>query len=333
MDRTTAVKTTGYVLVACLVAGALFGCRSRDDKSRWKSSETMLTGPEGGLELAADSLWREVMCAQRLPQTFSAGYQLTFKMTPASGAGGQSVRLSGQVRMVEDSILWISAGMFGLEAFQAWVREDSLWVLNRMEGTVDVYVGAVWSERLAFILGNLPVLPSAMADSRKAANAVRAWLAALFSGRIPYPFQDWTATCPVDEAASVSVPALTAGGARWHLYPPQTVWERYAIGVAPKARMMGVVEIGAEGLKSITIRPVGASVNDAVAEAAAVSSETASEAFLRLSYPDANHWQLSGRQPDGAKFSLQVTYNKRKENEPVTIPMAIPEKYTIRYAD
>ena len=99
----------------------------------------------------SDSLWQAVGSAQAMPATFSANYQLEFKERPASGTGGKSVRLSGQVRLSADSVLWLSAGMFGLEAFRVWLKQDSIWMVNRLESAAEVYALSVWRNRWPFL--------------------------------------------------------------------------------------------------------------------------------------------------------------------------------------
>ena len=68
------------------------------------------------------------------PQTFE---WLTANLSiQAEGNGMTSDDLSGQLRMRKDSLVWLSVtATMGVEVLRAKVRNDSVWIVNRLEKT------------------------------------------------------------------------------------------------------------------------------------------------------------------------------------------------------
>lgn len=62
---------------------------------------------------------------------------LTTKVAIDAEANGQEINdLSGQIRMRNDSLIWLSVtATMGVEVLRAKVSTDSVWVLNRMDKT------------------------------------------------------------------------------------------------------------------------------------------------------------------------------------------------------
>lgn len=306
MDRTTLVKIGRFLWAICLAVVLATACKT----SRAPRHGDGPTPSEAAAEAVADSLWQAVCSAQRLPETWSAGYQIQFSaQKPGGKSGDKSLRLSGQLRMVGDSLLWLSGGMLGLEAFRAWSLGDSLWVMNRLEGTVDVYAYADWRQRLS--VAGLDVWVARLADGR----AVRAFLAAVLSGRMPDLSQAFALS-----ASPALLPAVSEGVSARRLWRLEPV----AVGAA-QAQIPFVLwcETSADSHRLLALRAL---------EENGAGAEDGTPLF-ELHYPDADHWQLTGRQGDGAAFSVQVVYSKRRENGEVEVSTEIPKKYRIRYAD
>lgn len=315
MDRTTAVRlwhgALGALTVCLVMAFWATGCKERP--GRTDGGE--MAGAEAARWAAvSDSLWQAVGSAQAMPATFSANYQLEFKERPASGTGGKSVRLSGQVRLSADSVLWLSAGMFGLEAFRVWLKQDSIWMVNRLESTAEVYALSVWRNRWPFLaLG---------------AQAERRFVTAVLLGLIPDVLQR-------AEVVYMERRSAAAGGAevlRFGLQP--------AAGQATAWAGLLVCDVAADGYRlqalhwllpetlgfAQPLQTMGAALP--AAAAAALDA-----AVLSLRCPTPDNRLLTWRQPDGSGVDIQLTYHKQKWNEPVVVSTDLPKKYTVRYAE
>lgn len=304
-------------LAAVLLSALMVGCGER-------AGRRAPGGAAGGAEDAeaeagrwaavSDSLWREVGRAQALPATFSANYQLGFKERPASGAGGKSVRLSGQVRLASDGVLWLSAGMFGLEAFRIWLKQDSIWIVNRMEATAEVYALSVWRNRWPFLaLG---------------AQAERRFVTAVLLGLIPEPLQR-------AEVVYMERRPAAAGGAevlRFGLQPAAgqaSAWTGLLVCdvEAGNYRLQGLYWLLPETMGFV--QPLQ-TVGKALPAAAAAALDGA---VLSLRCPTPDSRQLSWRSSEASGVEIQLDYSKQKWNEPVEVSTDLPKKYTLRYAE
>ncbi len=309
MDGINVGKAHG-LLAVLLVACIATGCWQRD-----KNGKTGV-GAEAPVDVChtveGDSLWREVGLAQGLPATFSAAYQLTFSNAEADKGGGKGMRVSGQLRHSADSVLWMTAGLFGMEAFRAWVKHDSVWVVNKMEGAVDVYDLSVWRGQWPFLT---------LADRTE-----QQFVTAVLLGMIP------EALLRMEVVYMERRPAAEGGAEvlRFGLLP--AAGENTAglvvcdVAVAD-FRLLALYWLGPETL------PLAQPVQAMGAALPAAAAAALDNAALRLSYPTADSRQLYWRQADGAGVNIQLTYSKRKVNEPVEVPTDLPKKYKVRYAE
>lgn len=299
------VRRTGYLLAILLVVSIVTGCGERHKGGKGSA------GTDEPVDVChtaeGDSLWREVGRAQELPATFSAAYQLTF-----SGASGKGMRISGQLRRSADSVLWLTAGMFGMEGFRAWIKHDSVWVVNKMEGVADIYALSVWRERWPFLT---------LADRTE-----RQFVTAVLLGKIPEALLQ-------AEVVYMERRPAAGGGAevlRFGLLPaagPNTAGLLVCDVAVADYRLLALYWLTPETLP--LARPVQ-SMGAALPAAAAAALD---QAALRLSYPTPDSRQLYWRQADGGGFDIQLTYSKRKVNEPVEVPTDLPKKYTVRYVE
>lgn len=325
MDRTTVIRrgggrlwaagwSAGWAAVLLLALMALVaGCGERPDR-RAAGGAADAEAEAARWTAVSDSLWQAVGCAQALPETFSANYQLGFKERPASGAAGKSVRLSGQVRLSAEGVLWLSAGMFGLEAFRIWLKQDSIWIVNRMEATADVYALSVWRHRWPFLaLG---------------AQAERRFVTAVLLGLIPDQLQR-------AEVVYMERRPAAAGGAevlRFGLQPAAgqaTAWTGLLVCDVESGnyRLQGLYWLMPEALGfEQPLQTVGAALP--AAAAAALDG-----AVLSLRCPTADSRRLDWRRPDGSGVEIQLDYNRQKWNEAVEVSTDLPKKYTLRYAE
>ena len=306
------VRRAGYLLAVILVACVATGCRhhDRDGKKNHGAHEPV----DVCHTVEGDSLWREVGAAQIPPSTFSAAYQLTFSNVAADKgeSGGKGMRVSGQLRRSADSVLWMTAGMFGIEAFRAWMKRDSLWVLNKMEGAVDVYALSAWRAQWPFLT--------------LAERTEQPFVTAVLLGVIPEALLQ-------AEVVYMERRPAAGGGAevlRFGLLP--------AAGLNPAGlvvcdvavadfRLLDLYWLTPETLSPMQLLPVMGAALPAAAAAAL------DKAALRLSYPTADSRQLTWRQADGSGVNIQLTYSKRKVNEPVEVSTDLPKKYKVRYVE
>ena len=54
-------------------------------------------------------------------------------------ADGKKINANGSIRMYKDSLIWISAGMFGIEGFRILINKDSVVILNKLEKKYNIY--------------------------------------------------------------------------------------------------------------------------------------------------------------------------------------------------
>ena len=59
---------------------------------------------------------------------FSSKVDLEFRQND-----GKKINANGSIRMYKDSLIWISAGMFGIEGFRILINKDSVIILNKLE--------------------------------------------------------------------------------------------------------------------------------------------------------------------------------------------------------
>lgn len=65
---------------------------------------------------------------------FSAKIDVEFRYD-----GDKKVNPNASIRMYKDSLIWISGGMFGIEAFRMLINRDSMVILNKLEKTYTIY--------------------------------------------------------------------------------------------------------------------------------------------------------------------------------------------------
>jgi hypothetical protein len=54
-------------------------------------------------------------------------------------ADGKKISANGSIRMYKDSLIWISAGMFGIEGYRILINNDSVIILNKLEKKYSIY--------------------------------------------------------------------------------------------------------------------------------------------------------------------------------------------------
>lgn len=108
---------------------------------------------------------RKKTVAPTHPQTFE---WMTSNISIKAEGNGQSFDdLSGQIRMRNDSLIWISIdAAFGVEVLRAKVSNDSIWVINRLEKTYLVEPLDTLSTQLGMPL-SLPLLQTLLFDNNK----------------------------------------------------------------------------------------------------------------------------------------------------------------------
>ena len=299
------VRKAGGLLAVLLAAGLAAGCWHRDKDGQKghgaQEAADVCHTTEG------DSLWREVGAAQVLPATFSAAYQLTF-----AGASDKGMRVSGQLRRSADSVLWMTAGLFGMEAFRAWIQRDSVWVMNKMEGTVDIYSISAWRGQWPFLT---------LADRTEPQ-----FVTAVLLGTVPEALQRM-------EVAYMERRPAAGGGAevlRFGLLPAaglNTVGLLVCDVAVADFRPLAWYWLTPE---TLPFAQAGPAIGTAWPAAAAAALD---KAALRLSYPTPDSRQLYWRQADGAGVNIQLTYSKKKVNEPVEVSTDLPKKYKVRYVE
>lgn len=235
-----------------------------------------------------------------------------FRIEGRGGAQG-GLRVSGQWRLSADGVLWLTGGLFGLEAFRAWVTQDSLVVLNRMEGKADIYALAVWRDRLS-----LPV--TVVEDARRFVTAV-------LLGLIPDELQA-VEVCYMERrpAAEGGAEALRFGllpAGKGSLWPGLLVCDVTSDGFRLQA-LYGLLP------ETMGFTQPLSTVGTALPAAAAAALDTAP---LRLLYPSPDSRRLSWRDAGGKSMDVQLTYSKVKMNEPVEVSTDLPKKYAVRYVE
>lgn len=110
-------RTINTLFVLLLMATAISGCglmkrQPTQNEPTLKSENPEQIARNGGIAANFHHL------------TFSATFTLTSKGTETS--------LDGEVRMVHDSLIWISMRKFGLEVARMMLSKDSVWMLDRI---------------------------------------------------------------------------------------------------------------------------------------------------------------------------------------------------------
>lgn len=102
------------------------------------------------------------------PTTASSFEWLTANLDiVAEGNGMTSDDLKGQLRMRQDSIVWLSVtASMGVEVFRAKISNDSVWILNRMEKTYLAEPLDTVSAQLGMPL-SLPLLQTLLLDNNE----------------------------------------------------------------------------------------------------------------------------------------------------------------------
>ena len=309
MDRIN-VKWLGNLLLMVLAACIATACwrRGGGKNGVWPEAPVEVSHTTEG-----DSLWRAVGLTQQLPTTFSAGYKLTFTQVSEKGRSGQKgVQVNGQLRQSADSLLWLTVGMFGVETLQAWVHHDSIWLVNKMEGAVDVYALSVWRERWPFLT--------------LAAQTERQFFSSVLIGVIPEALLQ-------SEVAYMERRPAAEGGAEVLRFGLLPVAGQHAVGLvvcdvaATDFRLKGLYWLTPEMLN--LGQPMSVQASELPAAAAAVLDKAA----MRMRYPTPESRKLYWRQSDGFEINIKLTFNKLIVNEPVEVPITLPKKYTVRYAE
>lgn len=313
MDRETLIKLWRGVWPVCLVAcWLLTACKERGGH-REATGEIVLEAT-GRWDAVSDSLWQAVGQAQVWPVSYTSGYQLTFLEKTATGTGGKRLRLGGQLRMLTDSVLWLTAGMFGLEAFRLWVKQDTVWSVNSLEGEVDV-------RALSNLRHRWPLWLAGEGTGQRFVEAV-------LLGLIPEPLQ-------MAEVVYMERRPAAAGGAevlRFGLQPAAgqaTAWTGLLVCdvEAGNYRLQGLYWLMPETMGfGQPLQTVGKALP--AAAAAALDG-----AVLSLRCPTADSRRLSWRASDASGVEIQLDYNRQKWNEPVEVSTDLPKKYTLRYAE
>lgn len=307
-------RIAGLVLLGGLTAALLFGCKERRGRPSGGGMAGASVGADAAASTDADSLWRVVMAAQVWPNTFSANYQLGFSGLKDGAASKGGLRVSGQWRLSADGVLWLTGGLFGLEAFRAWVTQDSLVVLNRMEGKADIYALAVWRERLS-----LPL--TAVGDARRFVTAVLLGLIPdeLQAAEVCYMERRPAAEGGAEALRFGLLPAVGKGG----LWPGLLVCDVTLDGFHLQA-LYGLLP------ETMGFTQPLSTVGTALPAAAAAALDAAP---LRLLYPSPDSRRLSWRDAGGKGVDVQLTYSKVKMNEPVEVSTDLPKKYAVRYVE
>lgn len=94
-----------------------------------------------------------------LPDTASAasaGQLLGFTLKPWTffsskinaevEADGKSFQPDATIRMYRDSLIWVSAGMYGIEGFRMLITKDSLVLLNKLQKTYSIFKNNLLSD-------------------------------------------------------------------------------------------------------------------------------------------------------------------------------------------
>lgn len=85
----------------------------------------------------------------------------------AQGNGQSFDNLSGQIRMRNDSLIWLSVtATMGIEVVRAKVSNDSIWVINRLERTYLAEPLDVLSAQLGMPL-SLPLIQTLLLDNNE----------------------------------------------------------------------------------------------------------------------------------------------------------------------
>lgn len=310
MDRMNGTRLGGLLLMV-LTACIATACWRRTGNGKAVAEKEIPVGVVHTTE--GDSLWQAVKMAQQLPTAFSAAYQLSFSQVAEDGRRGpKGMQVSGQLRLSADSVLWLTAGMFGLEAVQAWIHHDSIWLVNKMEGAVDVYPLSVWRKRWPFLT--------------LAERTERQFFASVLMGVIP------EALLRMEVVYMERRPAAEGGAEvlRFGLLPAaglNTVGLVICDVASADFKLQALYWLDPESFD--LTQPLSAN-SWALSAAAAAALD---KAAMRMRYPTPDSRKLYWRQSDGFTVNIQLTFSKRKENEPVEIPIALPGKYTVRYAE
>ncbi|MEG2178067.1 MAG: DUF4292 domain-containing protein [Bacteroidales bacterium] len=122
---TKSITPATILLISILV---LFSaCKSSQHLEGVKTDVTTVPLEKIEKGLAEMALLHQIVDSTPRCHTFSSNFSANISMADFN----QSV--SGQIRMVYDSILWISVGKFGIEAIRILVSPDSLYILNKLD--------------------------------------------------------------------------------------------------------------------------------------------------------------------------------------------------------
>ncbi|MEG2337370.1 MAG: DUF4292 domain-containing protein, partial [Bacteroidales bacterium] len=122
---TKSITSATILLISILV---LFSaCKSSQHLEGVKMDVTTVPLEKMEKGLAEMALLHQIVDSTPRCHTFSSNFSANISMADFN----QSV--SGQIRMVYDSILWISVGKFGIEAIRILVSPDSLYILNKLD--------------------------------------------------------------------------------------------------------------------------------------------------------------------------------------------------------
>lgn len=115
------------VYIALLSLLLLSSCQSVKMLSESKDT-TVLVVPDSPMAVLRDSIRiNDLVC-----ESFSANFSATIE----SQSLNQS--FSGQIRIIHDSILWVSIGKFGIEGMRLFITKDQAVLVNKIERTYSV---------------------------------------------------------------------------------------------------------------------------------------------------------------------------------------------------
>ncbi|HEY1045438.1 MAG TPA: DUF4292 domain-containing protein [Bacteroidia bacterium] len=117
-------KVLTYILIAIAFLQA---CKSR--------KETVLPPV---VEYNKDSATKVVTANSLLNSTLSDWTYFSSKVEVEMNDKGNTINATAHIRMYRDSLIWISAGMFGIEGYRMLITKDSIVVLDKLHKNYSV---------------------------------------------------------------------------------------------------------------------------------------------------------------------------------------------------
>ncbi len=116
------------LIIAVLLFVGLSACKSRKNKIITPS----IVNP-------VDSIIKTANAEDFLGFTIKDWQYFSSKIDVDYRNGDDQKNVNVHIRMLKDSLVWISAGLFGIEAARVLINKDSMVVLNKLEKTYMVY--------------------------------------------------------------------------------------------------------------------------------------------------------------------------------------------------